>query len=190
VTPGTILRQVVLEDHALPDGSFAVVVRRSVHGRTYRSHLWTVPLASRGSRGGPARALTHGAVRDTMPQVSPDGSRLAFIRSWPDEPDRSPVVRVMDLDGGEPWTLVAPRHGVTEIAWSPDSRRIAFVAPSDPPRFAVGHLVKGKAPVARRIRTLYWRWDGPASWTGGTTCGSWRSASERDPASSRAATGA
>ena len=160
MTPKTILRQVVLEDHALaPDGSSAVVVRRSVHGRTYRSHLWTVPLTSRSRREGRTHALTRGAVRDTLPQVSPDGSRLAFVRSWPDDADRSPVVCVMDLGGGEPWTLVTPEHGVSEIAWSPDGRRIAFVGPSDPPRCAIGGLVAGRAPMARRIRSLYWRWD-------------------------------
>ncbi len=38
---------------------------------------------------------------------------------------------VQALDGGEPWVLWAPEHGVSEIAWSPDGRRMAFVAAQD-----------------------------------------------------------
>ena len=160
VTPETILRQVVVEDHALdPDGSLAVVVRRSIHDGAYRSHLWRVPLAARRRSGERVGALTRGAVRDTVPRVSPDGTRLAFIRSWPDDVERPAAVFVMAIAGGEPSPLIVPEHGVSEIAWSPDGRRLAYVTPSDPPRFAVGELVTGRAPVARRIRTLGWRWD-------------------------------
>ena len=48
--PETVIRsQVVLEEHDVsPDGRFAVVVRRFVHGDRYRSHLWLVPLAGSG----------------------------------------------------------------------------------------------------------------------------------------------
>ena len=165
--PETVLRQVVVEDHALaPDGAAAVVVRRSVHGNAYRSHLWLVPLpggqggardvSTAGTGRGP-RALTRGAVRDTMPRFSPDGTRLTFIRSWPDEPDRPTAALILDLEGGDGWTLVAPAHGVSDLTWSPDGERIAFVAPADPPRFVVGREVTGKAPTARRIARLDWR---------------------------------
>jgi dipeptidyl aminopeptidase/acylaminoacyl peptidase len=175
MTPSVVRRQVVLEDHdVLPDGSAAIVVRRSTHADTYRSHLWRVELAGeraairgRGAghagaarRGiGPARALTHGAVRDTVAQVSPDGTRVAFLRSWPDEPDRPTAILVLDLAGGEPWTLVAPPHGASDPAWAPDGRRIAYAAESDPPRFIVGREVKGTSPTARRIARIDWRWD-------------------------------
>jgi dipeptidyl aminopeptidase/acylaminoacyl peptidase len=184
MTPSVVRRQVVLEDHdVLPDVSAAIVVRRSVAGDTYRSHLWRVDLAG-GGRGtglaegpgpaggagtirdggtiravGPARALTHGAVRDTAPRVAPDGSRVAFLRAWPDDADRPSAILVLDLAGGEPWTLVAPPHGASDLAWAPDGRRIAYTAESDPPRFIVGREVKGKAPTARRIARIDWRWD-------------------------------
>ncbi len=173
VQPETVRRQVVVEDHAIaPDGGSAVVVRRSVHGITYRSHLWLVPLGGGAARGGvrrPGRSaagstgrprqLTAGAVRDTAPRISPDGRSLLFLRSWPGDPDRPTAMVVLSLDGGEPWTLLAPSHGVSDIAWSPDGRRVAFAAPGDERRFAVGPDVKGKEPVARRIGRLDWRLD-------------------------------
>ncbi len=153
-----IRRQVVLEEHdPLPDGRGAVAVRRTVHRETYRSHLHLVAF------GGPvpasARQLTAGAVRDTRPRVSPDGNRVAFLRSFPDDPDRPTAVMVQDLGGGEPWTLWAPEHGVSECSWSPDGSRMAFVAAAPEARFIVGKETKGRVVTARRITRTDWRWD-------------------------------
>jgi len=177
VTPTVIRRQVVLEEiDATPDGSRAVVVRRSVHGDTYRSHLWIVRLDDRadgrsraerhdttrpgtGGAGGIGRELplTRGAVHDTEPRVSPDGRRLAFLRAFPDEPDRRSAILVLDLDGGEPWMLVAAVRGASGLAWSPDGRHLAYIASADPARFIVGKEVPGRSPTARVIRRIDWR---------------------------------
>ncbi|MFH1474607.1 MAG: hypothetical protein ABIG85_01980, partial [Chloroflexota bacterium] len=177
IAPAALIRrQVVLEEHdPLPDGSGAVVVRRFVAGETYRSHLHLVsfapgPVANRtgASLAGavrsaaavPLRTLTAGAVRDTNPRVAPDGRRVAFLRSFPDDPDRPTVVMVQALDGGEPWLLWSPEHGVSEIAWAPDGRRMAFVAGEPRARFIVGKETKGRVVTARRIMRTDWRWDG------------------------------
>ena len=160
VTPALLIRrQVVLEEHdPLPDGGGAVVVRRFVHGETYRSHLHLVPFG-RGRVAARPLALTAGAVRDTHPRVSPDGRRVAFLRTFPDDPDRPAAAMVQALDGGEPWILWAPEHGVSEMAWSPDGRRMAFVAAAPEPRFIVGKETKGRVVTARRIARTDWRWD-------------------------------
>jgi dipeptidyl aminopeptidase/acylaminoacyl peptidase len=159
ISPAALIRrQVVLEEHdPLPDGSGAVVVRRFVHGETYRSHLLLV-LFARPPAGLP-RPLTTGAVRDTNPRVSPDGRRMAFLRSFPDEPDRPTAVMVQALGSDEPWTLWAPPHGVSEIAWSPDGRRMAFVAGETENRLVVGPETKGRSVTARRITRAHWRWN-------------------------------
>ena len=167
MTPAVVRRQVVLEDHDLaPNGAAAVVVSRSVHGDSYRSHVWLVPLdgspaATGGDRGGPGvRALTRGDVRDTAARMSPDGRRVAFIRGWPNDVDRPSAILVLDLDSGEPWTLVTSSHGVSELAWSPDGRRLAYVAASDPLRTIIGKETRGRSPTGRRITRIDWRWDG------------------------------
>lgn len=167
MTPGAIFRQVVVEDAVLaPDGAFAVVVRRSVVGGAYLSHLWLVPIVSQRSACGiterTERSLTFGAVRDTSPRVSPDGRRVAFMRSWPGVPGRPSAAMVVRVDGApeEPVIVVAPPHGITDLVWSPDGGRLAFVAPSDPPRFSAGPHDSSKAPIARRIARIDWRHDG------------------------------
>jgi dipeptidyl aminopeptidase/acylaminoacyl peptidase len=158
ITPARLLRrQVVLEEHApRPAGRGAVVVVRFVHAETYRSHLHLVD-------GGPSRAavpLTAGAVRDTSPRISPDGRQFAFLRAFPEEPDRPTAVMVGALDSGEPWVLWAPEHGVTELAWSPDGCRLACVAAGEAARSIIGPETKGRVVTARRITRADWRWDG------------------------------
>ena len=156
MTPDVIRRQVVLEEHDLaPTAETAVIVRRFVAGDTYRSHLWLVPLDA-----GRPRQLTRGAARDTHPRFSPDGSRVAFLRSRPDHPDEPTRLMVLDLGGREPWTLAALAHGVSSFAWDPSGERVAIVAPGDPPRFLVGDMGPGRNPTARRIDRLDWRLDG------------------------------
>jgi dipeptidyl aminopeptidase/acylaminoacyl peptidase len=84
---------------------------------------------------------------------------VAFLRSFPDEPDRPTAVMVQRLDGSEPWTLWAPEHGVSEIAWSPDGRRMAFVAPDPKAHLIVGPETRGRTVTARRITKARWRWN-------------------------------
>jgi dipeptidyl aminopeptidase/acylaminoacyl peptidase len=167
MAPGAILQQVVVEDAVLaPDGSFAVVVRRSVAGDAYRSHLWLVrlgsPRSARLSKERGEQSLTSGDVRDTVPRISPDGSRVAFIRSWPGDPARRSSAMVLKLAGlpEEPVAIVAPSYGISDLLWSPDGDRLAFIAPADPPRFYAEPLDPERAPVARRIARIDWRRDG------------------------------
>ncbi len=152
-TPDTLREQVVLEEHDLaPDGSFAVVSRRTVDGDDYVSHLWQVPLDD-----GDARQLTFGRQRDMRPRISPDGTRVAFTRCAPKE-DRKHI-RILDLRGGEP---IAPDLGeldAVEIAWSPDGTQLAFTADTGPHRFVVGEKPKKDEPLARRITRLDYRYD-------------------------------
>ena len=66
---------------------------------------------------------------------------------------------VLALDSDEPWLLWAPSHGVSEMAWSPDGRRMAFVAAETENRLVVGPETKGRSVTARRITRADWRWN-------------------------------
>jgi dipeptidyl aminopeptidase/acylaminoacyl peptidase len=168
--PADIMRVVVVEEvDAAPDGGVAVVVRRIVRRGEYESHLYAVDLTRRS----PPRRLTTGRVRDTWPRLSPDGTTVAFIRSWVDD-ERPAALCVVPAVGGRVRRLVphGPRPGfgpVEELAWSPDGSRLAFVAPVDPHRFVVGdrppigttaeRSPSLRSPTARRIIRTDWRWD-------------------------------
>ena len=84
---------------------------------------------------------------------------MAFLRSFPDEPDRPTAVMILAFNSEEPWALWAPAHGVSEMAWSPDGRRMAFVAAEAENRLVVGAETKGRTVTARRITRADWRWN-------------------------------
>lgn len=174
MTPADIRRQVVVEELDLArDGRFAVVARRIVRANRYVTHLYRIAL-DRG-RAAPPRQLTHGTVRDGCPRISPDGRRLAFVRSEPLHLDRPASVVLLDLRSGRERSVRHRGHGaVGEVAWSPDGRRLAFTAEVDPPRFLVGEVPAAGAgrqtrrataataqesPLARRVLRADWRWD-------------------------------
>ena len=156
--PADIRKQVVLEEHDLTaDGSFAVVVKRFVHGNAYASELWLVPL----SPGGRERRLSAGRVRDTRPRISPDGRRVAFIRRDLDGSERPGRLMLLRIAGSGRATPAVPGNlAVADHAWSPTGDRLALTAEVGAPRFLVGPKPRGKeTPLARRIRRIDWRYD-------------------------------
>jgi dipeptidyl aminopeptidase/acylaminoacyl peptidase len=147
--------QVALEFfHLAADGSMVVYALRRVIRGEYESHLWTRPV-----RGGRARQLTRGRVRDASPRLAPDGRHLAFVRTSVGADDAVAQAWILPLDGGEPWALTELKHGVASVHWSPDGRRLALVAQSGDHRFIVGEERKGRTPLARRITRLDFRDD-------------------------------
>ena len=155
--PSRVIRsQVVLEEHDVaPHGRFAVVVRRSVAGKEYRSHLWLIPLEGKdkgtGSGKGKPTRLTTGAVRDSYPRIAPDGRSIAFRRATPKGEGRV-MVLALRSDGtpGKLRALNTPaKRAVSALAWSPDSKRLALAMEEDRLRFIVGgEPPKGEEPLA------------------------------------------
>ena len=114
-----------------PDGSQVVYTLVNVTAKHdgYDTTLWTVSTS-----GGAPRQLT-GGPHDSSARWSPDGKRLAFLRSL--EKDGTPLppqIYVLPMNGGEARAWTDLPKGAGPPVWSPDGKRIAFTStalPSD-----------------------------------------------------------
>lgn len=141
-----VLGQVAFADPAIAaDGSFALVARRTTTPRGFRAHVVRLPFD-----GSAPLRLTSGDVSDSLPQSA--GAHVYFLRA-------SQVWRVPP-GGGRAVRVSRARHGVSSFLLSPDGTRLALLASADEPRFAVGPLLAGKPPRARRLTRVDWRLDG------------------------------
>jgi dipeptidyl aminopeptidase/acylaminoacyl peptidase len=109
-----------------PDGRQVVYVRVTVNEKKdgYDTALWIAPADGNE----PPRPFTSGPS-DSSPRWSPDGSRLAFVRSVKkDGKGQPPQIYLISTQGGEAVALTDLPQGAGEPLWSPDSRTIAFAS--------------------------------------------------------------
>ena len=119
----------------------------------YAGQLWEVPLAE----GGTPRRISRGH-RDTAPRFSPDGTLLAFLRS---DKGGKPQLHVVEAGGGEPVRLTDHPLGAGAPTWSPDSRRLAYVARvPEPGRYGTEEGVGPEAEPPRHLTDLRYLADG------------------------------
>jgi len=156
------------------DGSFAVFAtsRPSIEadryvGRLHRVDFGADPESSALTRSAAEyaeverthtlRPLTRG-IADTSPQLSPDDTRVAFLRG--DAKDR-PQVWVVEAGGGEPVQVTDAPLGVRSFAWSPDGARLAFAAPvPEHGRYGTVTGLEASAEAPRRITGIRWHANG------------------------------
>ncbi|HEY0863849.1 MAG TPA: S9 family peptidase [Lacunisphaera sp.] len=127
ITASDLLNIKQLETPALsPDGKYVVYVVRSIETKPgmkddwqYQTQLW---LAATDGQT-PARPLTFGSARNSSPVWSPDGTRIAFVRSVEKE---KPQIYVLALTGGEALPLTKLDTGAGSPRWSPDGSTILF----------------------------------------------------------------
>ena len=108
-----------------PDGRRVAFVRTVpvIEKNSYQSAIW---MAEEGRE---VRAFTSGQgkdgpARDKAPRWSPDGSCIAFLSNRAGKDN----VWIIPSGGGEARHLFPFDEGVSQIAWSPDGRYLAFVA--------------------------------------------------------------
>ncbi|MDQ6771787.1 MAG: S9 family peptidase [Candidatus Dormibacteraeota bacterium] len=114
--------------------------------------------------GAEALPLPGTGRRDSAPEWSPDGRRLAFLgRVGPRD-----QVHVHTLGESDSRRLTLLPDGVSDVRWSPDGRHLGFLAavPSDPdgvvedPRPPDSAEQVRRPPVARVVRSLDYKHDG------------------------------
>jgi len=144
------LQLALVSDPQLAPGGAAVYYRRAWFDRDADEIRGAI---RRLERDGGDRAFTSG-TNDRLPRVAPDGSALAFVG------DRDGKTRlfVLRLDGGEAVQLGTDYPKIVALAWSPDSKRIAFVAtaPHEP---ATARAFHDEKTGARHIRMLPFKSD-------------------------------
>jgi dipeptidyl aminopeptidase/acylaminoacyl peptidase len=131
-----------------PDGSaFFVVSTHHEEGDEVRTAIW------RARAGAPAAPFTAG-TKDRAPRVSPDGTSLAFVA----DRGEGKKMYLMPLAGGEARALTPAYDALGALVWSPDARRLAYVATADhePGTARIFHDEKSGA---RHIRKLPFKSD-------------------------------
>ncbi|MEZ3160177.1 S9 family peptidase [Microbacterium sp. BWT-B31] len=137
-----------------PDGSFAVFAtsRPDLAANRAVGQLWRIDLP-----GGSPRRLTRGTA-DSTPRVSPDGTRLAFLRG--DAKGKAQIF-VVAASGGEPVQATDAPLGVSELAWSPDGLTLGFTARvPEKGRYGTVEGLDAAAEAPRRITGIRWHANG------------------------------
>ncbi len=150
LVPSDLLRIVLVSDPQIsPDGS-AVYYRRTWQDAEADEARGAI---HRIDRNGADRPFTRG-TSDRLPRVAPDGSALAFVT------DRDDAARlfVLPLTGGEAIPLGTGYGKINAIAWSPDSKQLAFVATAEHDPVSARAYLDEKSG-ARHIRMLPFKSD-------------------------------
>src|SRR5271154_6570296 len=118
-----------------PDGKRVVyeVSRTNWEDNAFERDLWIVDTAT-----GEGHQLTASKKSSTNAAWSPDGKWIAFLSDRPGQISGSPEgkkqIYVIAADGGEARQLTKVETGVNNLAWSPDSKRVAFSAEDPEPK--------------------------------------------------------
>ncbi|WES65512.1 S9 family peptidase [Microbacter sp. GSS18] len=136
------------------DGSFAVFAtsRPDIAANSAVGQLWRIELPE-----GTARRLTRG-TKDSAPRLSPDGTRIAFLRG---DAKGRPQVFAVDAGGGEPVQATDSPLGAGAPTWSPDGTLIAFTARiPEEGRYGDVEGMEPDAEAPRRITGIRWHANG------------------------------
>jgi Tol biopolymer transport system component/DNA-binding winged helix-turn-helix (wHTH) protein len=104
-----------------PDGR-----RLAFAGPALNSHIWAQPVTPDGLPRGEPRALTDDTSRrNSLPVVSPDGTRVAYMST---RTGTAPHVWVLEVEGGHRFQVSSDETANFKPNWFADGRRVAFLS--------------------------------------------------------------
>jgi len=107
-----------------PDGKRIVFMAYKEGVRPLEVSIWTIP-----AKGGEPTQITQSLAQDRYPCWSPDGKRIAFIRTTEKSKDDYVMnICIVPAEGGEvrQLTTEADRVNYASIKWAPDGDQIAY----------------------------------------------------------------
>lgn len=113
-----------------PDGSLVLytLARSNPESKRVDTEVWII-----GSDGAHARRLSPPDHRASGARWSPQGDRVAYVRSLSAGEDNASALYVTEPEAmAEPREVTRYGRTIGALAWSPDGRRIAFTAAVDP----------------------------------------------------------
>jgi Tol biopolymer transport system component/DNA-binding winged helix-turn-helix (wHTH) protein len=100
--------------------------RLAFAGLGLSSQIWAQSVGANGAPNGYARALTSDTSRrNSVPVISPDGTKVAYMSSRRGE---RPNLWMMDVDGQHPLQLTSDSGFEAQPEWSSDGTRIVYQA--------------------------------------------------------------
>ncbi len=162
MAPADILRVATVSDAQIsPDGSWVVYSVSTPDGTGSRSTLWIARTLSDPSqtaleaarpgerRPAPTQLLSSGS-NASNPRWSPDSRRIAFISR--EKEDTS--IHVVSLENRQPRRIAQVTstnfhvsYAGESLAWSPDSKRLAFISAVDEPELGPSTTARSKDPL-------------------------------------------
>jgi dipeptidyl aminopeptidase/acylaminoacyl peptidase len=135
-TPDRIIHYPLIDHvHLSPNGQRVLFTVRTPHLTDETSEFRNQIMLTLADGSSEPIQLTFGEAAN-QPRWSPDGQHIAFLRKLPGAGGK-PGLWIMRAAGGEPWPLTvtdaSAHYHITNFAWSPDGRQLAFLStPLDP----------------------------------------------------------
>ena len=152
ISPDHVYHLITVSDPSMShDGARLAFVRSKIDEEQMERHSQVMMMSLPDGQPYP---FTQGR-EDEAPRFSPDGSSITFVR--PDDKGRKQLW-LIPVHAGEARRLTDVPGGVSDHAWSPNSRHLAFASDVDPDRLPDDHDAK-KDPHVRVVRRIRYRSD-------------------------------